>query len=116
MIEVWNKVDLLDEGNRSRLLADASDGSKGPPIAISAVTGEGIDALKAIIETRMSGELEALTVTIEPARFGLVDWLYRNGDIVSRTDNEDGSVTISLMATHSARQEIESRLHRKNNG
>ncbi|BCH10103.1 GTPase HflX [Mesorhizobium sp. 131-3-5] len=116
VIEVWNKVDLLDEGNRSRLLADAADGSKGPPIAISAVTGEGIDALKALIETRMAGELEDLTVTIEPAQFGLVDWLYRNGDIVSRTDNEDGSATISLKATQSAREEIESRLRRKNNG
>jgi GTP-binding protein HflX len=61
----------------------------------------------------MSGELEELTVTIEPAQFGLVDWLYRNGDVVSRADNEDGSATISLKATHSARQEIESRLHRK---
>ncbi|ETA73016.1 MULTISPECIES: GTPase HflX [Mesorhizobium] len=116
VIEVWNKVDLLDEGNRSRLLADAVGGSKGPPIAISAVTGEGIDALKAVIETRMAGELEDLTVTIEPAQFGLVDWLYRNGDIVSRADNEDGSATISLKATQSAREEIESRLRRKNNG
>jgi len=116
VIEVWNKIDLLDEGNRSRLLADAADGSKGPPIAISAVTGEGIDALKAVIETRMAGELEDLTVTIGPAQFGLVDWLYRNGDIVSRTDNEDGSATISLKATQSAREEIESRLRRKNNG
>ncbi|BCG73507.1 GTPase HflX [Mesorhizobium sp. 113-1-2] len=116
VIEVWNKIDLLDEGNRSRLLADAADGSKGPPIAISAVTGEGIDALKAVIETRMAGELEDLTVTIEPAQFGLVDWLYRNGDIVSRTDNDDGSATLSLKATQSARGEIESRLRRKNNG
>lgn len=121
VIEVWNKIDRLDEGNRSRLLAPdmakgGANGGKGPPIAVSAVTGEGIDALKAIIETRMAGELEDLTVTIEPAQFGLVDWLYRNGDIVSRTDNEDGSATISLKATHSAREEIESRLRRKNNG
>jgi GTP-binding protein HflX len=116
VIEVWNKIDRLDEGNRSRLLADAANGSKGPPIAVSAVTGEGIDALKAIIETRMAGELEDLTVTIEPAQFGLVDWLYRNGDIVSRTDNDDGSATISLKATQSAREEIESRLRRKSNG
>ncbi|TRC99611.1 GTPase HflX [Mesorhizobium sp. WSM4303] len=114
VIEVWNKVDLLDDGNRERLLADGADANKAPPIAISAITGEGIDALKALIEIRMSGELEELTVTIEPAQFGLVDWLYRNGDIVSRTDNEDGSATIALKATHTARQEIESRLHRKN--
>lgn len=114
VVEVWNKVDLLDDGNRERLLADGTDANKAPPIAISAVTGEGIDALKALIETRMSGELEELTVTIEPPQFGLVDWLYRNGDVVSRVDNEDGSATIALKATHIARQEIESRLHRKN--
>ncbi|TPJ34804.1 GTPase HflX [Mesorhizobium sp. B2-5-13] len=116
VIEVWNKIDLLDEGNRQRLLADGADGSKEPPIAISAASGEGIDALKAIIETRMAGELQDLTVTIEPAQFGLLDWLYRNGDVVSRTDNDDGSATISLQATQSAREEIESRLRRKNNG
>lgn len=116
VIEVWNKIDRLDEGNRARLLANGIDGSKAPPIAISAATGEGIDALKAIIETRVSGELATLTITLTPAQLGLVDWLYRNGDIVSRADNEDGSVTVSLKATQSAREEIESRLHRKNNG
>ncbi|CCV13628.1 GTPase HflX [Mesorhizobium sp. STM 4661] len=116
VIEVWNKIDRLDEGNRARLLADGTDGNKTPPIAISAATGEGIDALKAIIETRVSGELATLTITLTPAQFGLVDWLYRNGDIVSRADNEDGSVTVSLKATQSAREEIETRLHRKNNG
>ena len=99
-----------------RLLTDGANSKKAPPVAISAVTGEGIDALKAIIETRMSGELETLTVALKPAQLGLVDWLYRNGDVISRADNEDGSVTISLKATQTARQEIESRLHRKNNG
>lgn len=116
VIEVWNKIDRLDEGNRNRLLADGADASKAPPVAVSAVTGEGIDALKAIIETRMAGELEDLTVTIEPAQFGLVDWLYRNGDVVSRTDNDNGSATISLKATQSAREEIESKLRAKTKG
>ncbi|MER8436921.1 GTPase HflX [Mesorhizobium sp. M1312] len=116
VIEVWNKIDLLDEGNRARLLADGADGNKTPPIAISAATGEGIDVLKAIIETRVSGELETLTVTLKANQLGLVDWLYRNGDVVSRTDNEDGGVTVALKATQSAHEEIESRLRRKNNG
>lgn len=115
VIEVWNKIDLLDDGNRERLLAEGANG-KAPPVAISAVTGEGIDALKAIVETRVSGDLETMTVTLAPAQLGQVDWLYRNGDVVSRTDNEDGSVTISLTATRSARQEIDSRLHRKVSG
>jgi GTP-binding protein HflX len=115
VIEVWNKIDQLDDGNRERLLSDdVSVGS--PPIAISAVTGEGLEALKAAIEAKVSGELEIVTVTLAPAELGQVDWLYRNGEVVSRTDNEDGSVTIQLNATHSARAEIDSRLHRKKKG
>ena len=29
VIEVWNKIDLLDDGNRERLLADGADGKQG---------------------------------------------------------------------------------------
>lgn len=112
VIEVWNKIDRLDEGNRARLLAEGSGGKVSPPVAISAITGEGIDALKALIETRVSGELETLTVTLQPRQLGLVDWLYRNGEVTGRADNEDGSVTVSLRATQSAREEIQSRLRR----
>jgi GTPase len=117
IIEVWNKIDRLDEGNRERLLADsAGSGKASPPVAISAITGEGIDALAAVIEERLSGELEPVTVTLTADQMGLTDWLYRNGDVVARTDNEDGSVSISMKATAAAREEIESRLRRDNKG
>ena len=61
----------------------------------------------------MSGELQSVEITLQPAQLGMVDWLYRNGDVVKRIDNEDGSVSLSLMATESAREEIEGRLQRK---
>jgi GTP-binding protein HflX len=115
VIEVWNKIDRLDDGNRERLLV-GDDARLVPPIAISAVTGEGLETLKAVIEAKVSGELQSVTVTLSPTELGLIDWLYRNGDVVSRTDNEDGSVTVSLNATQSAREEIEARLHRKDKG
>ena len=114
VIEVWNKIDLLDDSNRARLLVEGAVDRPEPPIAISAVTGEGLDALAAIIEQRVSGDLKEVTVTLRPDQLGLTDWLYRNGDVVSRTDNEDGSVSISIKATEAARGEIESRLHHKN--
>ena len=63
VIEVWNKVDLLDEANRTRLIAEGADSAKGPPIAISAITGEGIPALVEIIETRLAGGLEQASST-----------------------------------------------------
>jgi GTP-binding protein HflX len=114
VIEVWNKIDLLDDANRERLLVEGAVDRPEPPIAVSAVTGEGLDALAVIIEQRVSGELEEVTVTLRPHQLGLVDWLYRNGDVVSREDNDDGSVSISIKATEAAREEIESRLHHKN--
>ena len=116
VIEVWNKIDRLDDGNRERLLASGGDAGSTPPIAISAVTGEGLEALKAAIEERVSGELLSVTVTLAPAELGLIDWLYRNGEVTSRVDNDDGSVTLSLNATQGAREEMEGKLHRKING
>ena len=114
VIEVWNKIDLLDDSNRARLLGEGAVDRPEPPIAISAVTGEGLDALAAIIEQRVSGDLKEVTVALRPHQLGLIDWLYRNGDVVSREDNEDGSVSISIRATETARGEIESRLLHKN--
>jgi len=111
IIEVWNKVDLLDEANRARLIAEGSDPAKGPPIAVSAITGEGIPALVEIIETRLSGALEEATYDVPPQQFALVDWLYRNGDVTRRVDNEDGSVTISMRVSAAAQHEIERRLY-----
>ena len=116
VIEVWNKIDLLDERNRARLLEDNPGEKPSPPIAISAATGEGIDALAALIEERLSGELEQLKVELAPDQMGLMDWIYRNGDVISRSDNEDGSVSIMIKATATARDEIESRVLRRNKG
>ncbi|KQU70129.1 GTP-binding protein HflX [Aminobacter sp. DSM 101952] len=112
VVEVWNKIDQLDEGNRERLLSDSVDGRKTPPIAISAITGEGLSALTGLIEQRVSGELESIDVTLEPSQLGQIDWLYRNGDVVSRTDNDDGSVSMTLKATASARDEIAAKILR----
>jgi GTP-binding protein HflX len=115
VVEVWNKIDLLHQQDRARLVGDGAD-RKQPPIAISAITGEGLETLMEIIERHVSGEHSPLSVTLTPAELGLVDWLYRNGDVTQRTDNEDGSVTLTLLATQSAREEIESRLRNANGG
>jgi GTP-binding protein HflX len=109
VIEVWNKIDLLDDANRARLLETEGQA----PIAVSAVTGEGIDALIALIEERVAGGLEPISVTVGPSQLGSVDWLYRNGDVIGRVDNDDGSVTLTLRATETARRMIEERLAKR---
>jgi GTP-binding protein HflX len=109
VIEVWNKIDLLDEANRTRLLSEGAE-SRRPPVAVSAVTGEGIETLLAAIEAHVSGELTSCAVTLQPSQLRLADWIYRNSEVVSRKDEEDGSVALSLTMTESAREELEGRL------
>ena len=112
IVEVWNKIDRLDEANRERLLHESA-ADKPAPIAVSAITGEGIEVLTALIEERLSGELKSITVELAPNQLGQIDWLYRNGDVTRRADNEDGSVTLTMTATAATCDEISARLRRR---
>ena len=106
VVEVWNKVDLIDDDTRAQLL-EATD---GPPISVSAITGEGISALAELIETRIAGKLANIEIVLRSDQLGLLDWIYRGGDVVEREDREDGSVALTLRATQARRTEIETRL------
>ncbi len=116
IVEVWNKVDRLDEAARSRLLDAEGARQQTPPIAISAVTGEGIAALVELIEARLAGELETVDVNLPAAELAQLDWLYRNGEVIRRADREDGGVSLALRMTAAARSDMETRLHRRNKG
>jgi len=114
VVEVWNKIDRLSEGERERLTRE--DANRTAPIAISAITGEGIDNLMALIEERLSGEVSDVSFTLLPEQMGLMDWIYRNGEVTGRTDHEDGSATVRIRATQTARKEIGRRLSSYNKG
>ncbi|CAM5191442.1 tRNA modification GTPase MnmE OS=Castellaniella defragrans OX=75697 GN=mnmE PE=3 SV=1 [Castellaniella defragrans] len=47
VLQVWNKVDLLDAGESESGESAARIGADGSPVLISAHTGEGLDALRA---------------------------------------------------------------------
>ena len=52
MIEVWNKIDLLDEERRGELTVAA--GRRDDVFAISAITGQGVDSLLAAVSERLA--------------------------------------------------------------
>jgi len=110
VLEVWNKIDRLNETARTHLHDQSAHRDGAPPVAISATTGEGLDELIALIETRIGGSLVSLDLVLEPGKAGLVDWLYRSGEITRRKDREDGGLELTLRTTASRRAEIESRL------
>ncbi len=93
MIEVWNKVDLLSEEDRT-MLAGRSTAAKQS--AVSAITGEGIDALLDRIDRALSRNFVDATLSLDATDGAGLAWAYANGDVIRRQDAEDGSVSLEL--------------------
>jgi GTPase len=110
VIEVWNKIDLLDETGRLHLTDNGARSPEQPPIAISAATGEGIDELVGLIETRLSGRTTVVDIELRPDQLQLTDWLYRSGSVLKRRDREDGGLDLSVRTTAARAVEIEAKV------
>ncbi len=110
VLEVWNKIDLLADTDRERLLAEAAGDADGATISISAATGEGIGALLDRIESRIAGRIQEAELVITADRMALIDWVYRNGSVTARQDEDDGSVRLTVRGTGAAIAEIQGRL------
>jgi GTP-binding protein HflX len=110
VLEVWNKIDLLDEAARAQLGARDNGNGGERPVAISAVSGEGIDQLVALIEHRLAGSSSAFEISLAPGQLHLTDWLYRSGDVLGRHDREDGGLDLKLRTTAARKAEIEAKL------
>ncbi|MBO0662674.1 GTPase HflX [Jiella sp. MQZ9-1] len=107
VVEIWNKIDRLEEDARYRLAAarDSLADRRAAQI-VSAVTGEGTDALLADVERRIAGHLTRVSVAVTPEGMGVMPWIYDNGSVVEREDGEDGVVRLKLEITTQARQEL----------
>jgi GTP-binding protein HflX len=95
MLEVLNKIDLVPPEARAAALNEA--GRKDAVVAVSAVTGEGCDALLAAIEARLFPVRHRLTLTLGHDQGRAVSWLYRHGEVVAREEaDESSSLTVEL--------------------
>ena len=77
MVEVWNKIDLLDDEAHDEMLQDKNH------LPISAVTGEGVDALLAHLDTLLQERLRQVVSITLPAEEGRARaWLYAHGQVL----------------------------------
>jgi GTP-binding protein HflX len=79
-IEVLNKADLLG-GVAGIPLRDGA-------VAVSAITGEGLEALKAAIDARIAEGMEVADYDIPPQDGARMAWLYQHGEVVERHDDD----------------------------
>ncbi|MFT8675869.1 MAG: GTPase HflX [Acetobacter sp.] len=98
VIEVLNKVDLLGG-------AAALPGTD-ETVAISAMTGDGLDRLMARIDQRITSGMEVVRYRLSAADGAALAWLYQHGEVIGRTDHEEESdITVRLSAEDRARFE-----------
>jgi len=90
IIEVWNKADLLDEPERTKLATKiARMPPEQRPALVSALTGEGVDALLQAIEDRIARGRPSYHVLLDPADGQSLNWLYENAEILGRDDRDE---------------------------
>ena len=97
-IEVLNKADLL--GGAGNLP------EKPGSVAVSAITGEGLAALAAMLDARIAAGMEQADYEIEHADGARLAWLYEHGEVIGRRDDEvSAHVTVRLLPADRARFE-----------
>ena len=97
LVEVLNKLDLLDLQERCSLVERSRAGGSTevngyPSVAVSALTGDGIDDLMGVIDTRLTAARQVVEVRVPYADGATLAWLYRHGEVLERVD--DGGETL----------------------
>ncbi|CCM75592.1 GTPase HflX [Rhizobium mesoamericanum] len=108
IIEVWNKIDRLEPEAHDAIVQKASGAEN--VVALSAISGEGIDTLMGEISRRLSGVLTEATVRLPVDKLALLPWLYDHAIVNGREDNEDGSITLDVRLSETEAVELERRL------
>ncbi len=88
VIEVWNKLDLVEGGERAALLARASGSEQVFPL--SALTGEGLPALLAAVSEMLDEPREEAALVLGFDQGRRRAWLHRAGVVGTETEGEDG--------------------------
>ena len=108
IIEVWNKIDRLEPEAHDAIVQKAAQSAN--TLAVSAVSGEGVDALMDEIARRLSGVVTEATIVLTTDKLGLLPWLYSNVTVDGREDLEDGTVSLDVRLSEQQVAELERRL------
>lgn len=100
--EIWNKIDLLSEDRADAVRARAARDET--VLAISSLTGEGLDEMQAVIAEALQGAVREADLLLPFAEGKKRAWLFAQEVVLSETQTEDG---FALTVRWSAQQEAQ---------
>ena len=106
VVEVLNKLDLLDPRQRACLAERGREGGNGgnglsdhqSVVAASALTGEGVDDLIRAIDSRLTAARLIVEVRVPYADGATLAWLYSHGEVLEHAD-DDGEARLRVGLT-----------------
>ncbi len=104
-LEVWNKIDLLEDDHREAILARAE--REDDILAVSAVTGEGLEALYSAIAVTLASEKSRDTLTLTFAQGKERAWLFKEG-VIEHEEQTDEGFAITVHWTQKQARQFES--------
>jgi GTPase len=101
-IEAWNKVDLIFGEERARLSQEAE--RRTDVVPISAVTGEGLDALRELMAAKLRSGEQVHQIRLSATDGGKVAWLHSRGEVLKQTlDHDELQLSVRLSPDNWAR-------------
>jgi GTP-binding protein HflX len=101
-IEAWNKVDLLSNEERERLIEEAK--RRDDATAISAYTGEGLDDLRELMTEKLRSGEQIHRIRVPATDGGRIAWLHSRGEVLDqRLDQDDLEMSVRLSPDNWAR-------------
>jgi GTP-binding protein HflX len=93
LVEVLNKIDLLEPDVRDSLLSrDRARGAMGTTesVAVSALTGAGLDSLVKLLDRALGGREQTLRLTLTADDGAGLAWAHANGRVLERRSTAKG--------------------------
>jgi GTP-binding protein HflX len=106
-IEVWNKIDRVPTEARQEVV-NAARRAENLPLIVSAITGEGLDALLECISNLLSQGQQILELTLPAGAGRLLNWIYDKLEVIGRkVEGEHVQLKVRLDALQRGRLEAQ---------
>ena len=111
ILEVWNKADKLAPGARTEVERALARRNR-PAVLVSALTGEGTEALRAQLDAELGRHDEVFDLEIPADQGRLLSWLHANAEVLEQKTEGSGAVLARIRIEPAAKGKLAGQLKR----